>query len=193
MRVLLVLVVAMAFPAIAAAHIERASYWPDPAPDCSVKPCAGGKVPKIRPLGSALKKAPPGNTRVVCKSNSLALLRKSIKSAVKHGYDIRPYDHRSFSKKAGKKLLRINRRLKKLCTFHDIQPAVTVSHNNDRVVVMPGIYTEPESRAARTHDPACAKYEISNDKGSSGALSYEYQIHCPNDQNLIAVMGRALG
>jgi len=26
-------------PAIASSHIERPAYWPDPAPDCSVKPC----------------------------------------------------------------------------------------------------------------------------------------------------------
>ena len=34
----------------ASAHIERASYWPDPAPDTSVSPPAGGKVPKARSL-----------------------------------------------------------------------------------------------------------------------------------------------
>ena len=32
------------------AHVERSSYWPDPAPDRSVKPAAGGKVPKARSL-----------------------------------------------------------------------------------------------------------------------------------------------
>jgi glutamate 5-kinase len=41
-------------PAIASAHVERASYWPDPAPDCSLKPCAGGMVPKIRAALAAL-------------------------------------------------------------------------------------------------------------------------------------------
>src|SRR3954451_10445927 len=106
MKALSVLFLVLAFPAIAAAHIERASYWPDPAPDCSIKPCAGGKVPKIRPLASALRKAPPGDTRVVCKANSMQLLRASIRSARKNGYDIRPYDHRSCSAKQARKLLR---------------------------------------------------------------------------------------
>ena len=70
----------------------------------------------------------------------------------------------------------------------------TTRGNNDRVVVMPGIYTEPTARAQPTNDPACDKYEITNDEsGDPGALSYEYQFHCPNDQNLIAVMGRAPG
>ena len=34
----------------ATAHIERASYWPNPKPDKSVSPPAGGKVPKARRL-----------------------------------------------------------------------------------------------------------------------------------------------
>ena len=45
---------ALIVPAIAFAHIERASYWPDPRPDRSVKPPTGGHVPKIRSLASAL-------------------------------------------------------------------------------------------------------------------------------------------
>src|SRR5947208_7521225 len=40
--------------AAASAHIERASYWPNPAPDCSIHPCAGGKVPAPRSLRSAI-------------------------------------------------------------------------------------------------------------------------------------------
>jgi hypothetical protein len=58
---------------------------------------------------------------------------------------------------------------------------------------MPGLYTEPTARAQPTHDPKCAKYQILNDRGQPEALSYAYQLHCPNDQNLIAVMGRGEG
>ena len=184
---------ALILPAIAFAHIERASYWPDPAPDRSVKPPAGGHVPKIRSLASALDKSKPGDTRVVCKGNSLDLLKASVRRALKQGYDIRPHDHRSLSSKRAKGLLSINKRLAALCRFHDIQPAVTASGNNDRVVVMPGLYTEPESRAKPTDDPKCDKYEIQNDRNQTGAVSYKYQFHCPNDQNLIAVMGRKPG
>src|SRR4051794_38068793 len=50
----------------ASAHIERASYWPDPKPDTSVHPPTGGHVPRARSLYSALRKSPPGHTRVVC-------------------------------------------------------------------------------------------------------------------------------
>ncbi len=51
------LICALAWPALASAHIERASYWPDPAPDCSVTPCAGGAVPTPRSLASAVTTA----------------------------------------------------------------------------------------------------------------------------------------
>ena len=57
---------------------------------------------------------------------------------------------------------------------------------------MPGLYTEPKSRAKPTNDPACDQYKITNDKDQAGAVSYAYQWHCPNDQNLIAVLGRQL-
>ena len=40
----------LALPAAAVAHLERPSYWPDPAPDTSIKPAAGGKVPELRSL-----------------------------------------------------------------------------------------------------------------------------------------------
>ncbi len=80
-----------------------------------------------------------------------------------------------------------------MCAYRQIQPAVKASRNNDRVVVMPGLYTEPTARKQPTNDPACDKYEIQNDRNQTGAVSYEYQFHCPNDQNLIAIMGRRPG
>jgi hypothetical protein len=186
-------------PAIAIAHVERASYWPDPAPDCSIKPCAGGAVPKIRGLKSALNATQPGKphgvTRVVCQQDSLERLEKSITDAMANrGYVLRPSRPRiHVSQTKASNLLAINRTLFERCTYHEIQPAVTASGNNDRVVVMPGLYTEPKSREAPTFDPSCEQYKITNDRGDTGAVSYEYQWHCPNDQNLIAVLGREPG
>jgi hypothetical protein len=188
-----VILAALLAAAGASAHIERASYWPDPAPDDSVSPPAGGRVPVARTLASSLKRKPPGRTRVVCKKGSLKRFNRSIKRARGGGYDVRPHDHRSLSKQRAKRLRRVNRTLFARCRFHQIQPAVTASGNNDRVVVMPGVYAEPASRSKPTDDPACAQYETANDKGQTGAVSYAYQFHCPNDQNLIAVIGRALG
>ena len=184
---------ALALPVVASAHVERSAYWPDPAPDCSLAPCAGGQVPKLRSLTSALNRKAAGDTRVVCQKDSLTLVKQSIARAVKAGYFIRPTDHRSFSKREGKKLLKFNRRLFRMCGFSEIQPAVTASHNNDRVVVMPGLYTEPTARAQPTQDPKCQPFRTHSDSGDPGALSHAYQMHCPNDANLVAVIGRDVG
>jgi hypothetical protein len=75
---------------VAFGHVERSSYWPDPAPDRSVKPAAGGKVPKARSLASALRAKARGDTRVVCQRGSLRRAIRSINSAQKNGYVLRP-------------------------------------------------------------------------------------------------------
>jgi hypothetical protein len=189
------LVSAVLLPALASAHVERASYWPDPAPDCSVNPCAGGAVPTARSLASAVSTTgTTGTTRVVCQKDSLKRTKASIASAESVGYVVRPTQgSQKLSAAAGSALLNVNQQLFKRCAFSSIQDAVNHSGNNDRVVIMPGLYTEPKSRAALTHDPACAQYTITNDRGDSSAVSYAYQVHCPNDQNLIAVLGRQPG
>jgi Right handed beta helix region len=194
-RVLVVLASAFAivFPASALAHVERASYWPDPAPDCSVDPCAGGEVPTARLLASAIAED-RGSTRVVCQRNSLTLAQRSIATAQRTGYVLRPsLGPQTLSAREGRALLDVNRKLSRLCRFRSIQEAINQSGNNDRVVIMPGLYTEPQSRAAPTFDSRCDQYEITNDRGDPVALSYKYQVHCPNDQNLIAVLGREPG
>jgi hypothetical protein len=203
--------VAVLVPAIAFGHIERASYWPDPAPDTSVTPAAGGSVPAVRGLFSALNKKKPGTTRVVCqqvpskkmrkhggvkglsKNPSIAALNKDLKTARNSGYKLRESQPAiKISKKRAKKIRGFNIKLLRRCQYDSIQDAVTDSHNNDRVEIMPGLYTEPGSRAKPTNDPACADLKITNDKSQTGAVSYAYQVKCPNDQNLIAVIGRAL-
>src|SRR6188768_3394631 len=98
---------AMLVPAFALAHIERASYWPDPASDTSVKPAAGGSVPAVRSVYTSLKQKEPGKTRVVCEtvpskqlrkhgspkelSNnaSMEALNKDLKAARNTGYKLR--------------------------------------------------------------------------------------------------------
>ena len=187
-----VLALALLVTATASAHVERPAYWPDPAVDRSISPPTGGKVPKARSLASALRKSAPGRTRVVCQPGSMRRLRRGIRRARARGYEIRPSDRRRLSRKGARRLLRINRRLRKLCRYREIQPAVTASRNNDRVVVMPGIYLEPTSRRSPTNDPACDKYRTNGDRPNQegNALSYEYQANCPNDQNLVAVIGR---
>ena len=191
--VLAAMAVAMIFPAGAFAHTERASYFPDPAPDCSIDPCAGGAVPTARPLDTSVT-TDRAVTRVVCQRDSLQVATKSIRKAQRSGYVLRPsIGTQTISASEARTLINVNRRLSTRCRFHSIQDAINASGNNDRVVIMPGLYTEPESRRAPTNDPSCDPYEIINDRGEPTALSYKYQWNCPNDQNLIAVLGREPG
>lgn len=187
-----VLLTALLMPTLASAHIERASYWPDPAPDCLVQPCAGGQVPTPRTLASAV--GPKQTARVVCQKDSVKQAQRSIDKAVSTGYVPRPtVGLQKISVAEGNALLDLNRKLFSRCKYDSIQDAVNASGNNGRVVIMPGLYTEPKARSAPTHDPACTQYGIINDRNQSGALSYKWQFYCPNDQNLIAVLGRAPG
>jgi hypothetical protein len=155
------LVVAIAgLTTTAYAHVERTSYWPDPAPDTSVRPAAGGKVPKPRTLGSALKARARGDTRVVCQRGSLRRALRSIRSARTKGYTLRPSQgSKRLSARNARELKRLNRAFAKRCRFRSIQAAIGRSHNNDRVVVMPGRYVEPKSRAKPTNDPSCEQYK----------------------------------
>ena len=166
--------VAALLPAVAFGHIERASYWPDPAPDTSVKPAAGGSVPAVRRLFSALDRKRPGTTRVVCpevpsrglrqhgsdrklsRNPTIKALDASIAKARKKGYKLRKSQPpRKLGKERAKRLRAFNLRLLRHCKYASIQNAVTASRNNDRIEVMPGLYTEPKSRAKPTNDPAC--------------------------------------
>jgi hypothetical protein len=179
----------LAVPGLALAHVERSTFWPNPKPDRSVKPAAGGEVPEYRKLGSALKRKPPGDTRIVCQDDSLKLAKQAIRKGRK-GFKVRPSeDKRKLGKKRARELKKLNRRFEKKCRYDSIQDAVNDSGNNDRIVIMPGTYTEPDSVAKPENDPACADLLEDSDHGS-GAVSYRYQAECPNDQNLIAIMGR---
>lgn len=195
-------------PPAAFGHVERASYWPDPGVDSADGVPSGGAVPEARSLFTALDKKPVGDTRVVCsqlpvrgnkasssQNPSIARLDASLADAVQNGYVIRPSEPRvQVSQADADRLREFNMKLLGQCKYTSIQAAINDSGNNDRVVVMPGIYTEPDSRAVESHpDPAdnpCEGMREQNDTGSTGALSYRYQFHCPNQQNLIAIMGR---
>jgi hypothetical protein len=186
----------LALPAAALAHLERPSYWPDPSPDKSVSPAAGGRVPDLRSLNSAVSRKGPGTVRVVCQgrggAKSLRLLSKSVDRARKHGYRIRPSQPKlRLSRWDAFRLLWQNAVLARRCNYSEIQPAVNASHNNDRVVVMPGVYTEPTSRAQPLNDPRCADM-TQQDSGGAKTPSYRYQVTCPNDQNLIHIQGRGV-
>jgi hypothetical protein len=186
-----------ALAGLAHAHPERPSYWPDPRPDTSVKPHAGGKVPSARKLRTAIKPRARGTTHVVCKGQSarrsMKRLNRSIRAARRKGFRLRPSQARIvYTAKRAKRLRRINRRLAAMCRFRAVQPAIERAGNNDRVVIMPGRYTEPRSRRAPVNDPRCADLTQTDGRGRQ-VPSYEYQVTCPHDQNLIYVQGREVG
>src|SRR3954467_1186992 len=155
---------ALLFTGTALAHVERPAYWPNPAVDRSVQGGTGGAGPKVRSLASALEPKAAGDTHVVCQPDSLARLKTSIAGARKHGYDIRPSEHKTLSAAQAARLLALNEKLFKQCSFNEIQPAVTASHNNDRVVILPGLYTEPTAASQPTHDPTCDQYRTDADR-----------------------------
>ncbi len=186
---------ALALPSLALAHLERPSYWPDPAPDTSVNPPAGGEVPETRGLGSAVKGTGPGKVLVVCEGKngtaSLKLLKNSLRRATKKGFYIRPSQSKyKLTEKKANRLKRINRALAKQCEYSSIQEAVFDAGNNDRVVIMPGRYPETKSRQQPLNDPRCDPSLLQEDASGDLTPSYEYQVTCPNDQNLIYVQGR---
>ena len=185
----------LALPALALAHLERPSYWPDPAPDTGVTPAAGGKVPKARSLATAATGKGPGDVRVVCKAGdkSLDLALRSIRRAETRGYRLRPSTpKRKLAAAKADNLRDLNREFQDACEYHTIQPAVDDSHNNDRIVIMPGRYTEPKSRKSPVNDPKCNPSLLQEDQSGALTPSYEYQAKCSNDQNLIYVQGRAV-
>src|SRR5919106_1339818 len=187
-------VAAALVPTVASAHIERASYWPDPGVDFADGQPAGGAVPATRSLFSALDPQPVGDTLVVCQNDSIQRLDAAVAKARAEGATVRPSEQpEPFTAADAKAYKKFNRQLLTRCQYHEIQPAVNAAGNNDRVVVMPGVYDEPTSRSAPTNDPRCEGLKEEKDKGQTGALSYRYQATCPNDQNLVTIIGRESG
>ena len=216
------LVAALLMAGTAFGHLERPSYWPDPAADTSISPSAGGRVPTARSLQSAVtarktsrtrrrsrarrrvpayagavRTRPATDVRVVCQgrngSTSLSLARASIEQARTQGFKLRPSQPTTkLTRAQADRLLAINEALRKMCRFTSVQKAINASGNNDRVVIMPGTYTEPESRRQPSNDPRCNPSLLQKDASGDPTPSYEYQVTCPHDQNLVYVQGRAV-
>jgi hypothetical protein len=117
------------------------------------------------PFGSVPAVRKSGPALVVCKKDSAKRLTRQFK---------------------GRKLAARLALLDK-CKFKHIQAAVDAAANGTRILVMPGIYKEEPSRAAQMNDPKC-KGDFTENEGNK-VPSYDYQLKCPNDQNLIAIIG----
>ena len=161
---LALLLALFAFAAVAQAHPERTTFFPD---------WRKGSVPKITKKGTG--------DLVVCTSES----RKLVK--------------RMWSAK-GNRVTRATRsqRLKQLkrCKFSELQKAVDAAKSGNRILVMPGTYTEPTARKVAFNDPKCSfddpKYwEPTNDShGENGKVpTYLFHWECRNSRNLVQIMG----
>src|SRR3954465_12501885 len=80
----------LALAAPAFAHVERTAYWPDPKPDTSVSPPAGGSVPKARSLAPAARSVNGPHVRVVGRPGSLGRANREIRRAQRSGFRNRP-------------------------------------------------------------------------------------------------------
>ena len=121
-----VVIAVLALPAVAFAHLERPSYWPDPGPDFTISPPAGGKVPTPRSLESAVWRGGRGDVLVVCQGRkgwkSLQYLRESVYEARKWGYRLRPSQSKTkLSRYEAYRLLAINAALARKCHYDSVQ------------------------------------------------------------------------
>lgn len=137
-------------------------------------------------LGLTDPKITAEETLVVCQKDSLARLRQSLAQ-------VELSTNRRKDAKRKKAVLSLNRAWAKLCRFSEIQTAVNAANNGDTIVIMPGFYTEPTSRKAPHNDPKCAGMISEDGSRAAPTPTYEYHVACPNDINLIALIGRELG
>jgi Periplasmic copper-binding protein (NosD) len=139
--------------AAASAHPERPTQFPDPK---------AGEVPSYRSKGSSL---------VVCKRESLRLIRKAF---------------------AGDKdLLSDRAKLLKRCRYRHIQRAVNAAKSGDRILILPGTYREePSRRVPHNQEEGCPPDGMRDPGDGHGLYAiYEYHLACPNSRNLIAILG----
>jgi hypothetical protein len=137
-------------------------------------------APKYRTTGPAV---------VVCQKDSKARLKALYKGK---------------GKKTRRELKRKLALLKK-CRFSEIQKAVNASKTGYRILLMPGVYTEPTSRASKfgvyQQEPCANDYAVTEGfddapppAGPSSAdppvrPNRNFHIKCPNSRNLIAIVG----
>ena len=106
-----------------------------------------------------------GPTLVVCKADSLARVKKLPKS-----------------------LRRSQLKLLRKCRYRNIQAAVDAAKNGATIKVLPGVYKENPSRVETFPEAKCKDMFTKAQEGQP-VPSYDYQLNCPNSQNLIAILG----
>ena len=119
------------------------------------------------PFGAVPKYRRSGPSLVVCKKDSAKRLRRSFRR--------------------NRRTLRSRLAELRRCKFSSIQDAVDAARSGDRILVEPGVYKEEKSRRVPEPDPKCK--DMYEEKGEEKVPNYDYQLNCPNAQNMIAVIG----
>jgi len=77
------------------------------------------------------------------------------------------------------------------CRYQHVQAAVDAARPGTRILVLPGVYREEPSRAVAFRDPRCADLLVPAYAAPTVLVaSYAYQQRCPNDENLVAILGK---
>ena len=195
------LLAGLALAATASAHPERPSFYPNYA----------GKVPQYRTTGP---------TRVVCTGATAGrIARMGGGGSGGDGESASRTQSGSRNRSSivqqgdsgGDAIKRRNEVLLERCRYRTIQAAINAARNGDRILVMPGTYTEEPSRRVPNPDPRCAgDYTASEgdptrpladlgtgvnqlEQGTERAPTYAHHRKCPNSLNLIAIVGDRLG
>ena len=157
---LITVCVAMVLPAVAFAHLERPSYWPDPAPDTSVSPPAGGKVPEAalarigrqRLWAGQGARGLPGPRRLEVAQRPDPVDRQRAQARLPAAAE--PAQAQAQPLGGDPAVLGRTTCSPGSCAYNEIQPAVNDSRNNDRVVVMPGRLHRADLARAAAQRPA---------------------------------------
>jgi hypothetical protein len=112
-----------------------------------------------------------GRTLVVCKPDSRQRIERALRGPLR----------------------KRNLALLKKCAFADVQAAVNAAKNETRILVLPGVYREEPSLMSPSPDPACGDLFVTAAIPTRRVPGYGYQRTCPNDQNLIAIVGDSDG
>ena len=139
--------------------------------------------------------APPGTTRVVCGSGSLARARTRHPHGPPRATGCGPpQPKRRISAKQARTLLALNRRLRQALPLPpDPAGGHRVAQQRPRRGHARRLHGADRRARSAPLPPQCEHLPAPTPSSGTGAVSYAYQYHCPNAQNLVAVIGRALG
>jgi hypothetical protein len=161
---ILVASAALLAPTAAFAHPERQTFFPGPAPSSQ----SGLTDPPVYRSTDVNG----GEALVICKPDSQQRIENGVQE---------PERTRALG-------------LLPACQYQNIQDAVNAAGNWDRILILPGVYTEQSSlnrrQAARDGDDPNPLCNTAAQKGVlTDPLSYDEQYYCPFLHNLIAIMG----